>query len=381
MRIGINARLFVKGKMDGIAWYAYEIVRRLVKGHPEHEFVFFHDRPCLEEFIFGPNVRTVVLSPKARHPVLWFWFFEISLKKALRKESIDVFFSPDGFICLHSPVRTVDIIHDINFEHFPNFLRFSHRLYYRHFFPKFAQKADSLATVSAFCRQDISQTYRIPEQKIKVIGNAAAEDFFPIGQEEAEAVRRQWTYGRPFFVFVGTINPRKNILNQLKAYNSFRQRGHDAVLLFAGSKRHWTHAMEQCRRSLEFAGDIVFTDYIPTVELNRILASAAALLYVSSFEGFGVPILEAFATRTPVITSRTTAMPEVAGDAALLTDPTDIQSITDAMELVFTHPEKARELVRKGEERLSLFSWDQSAEKLWELLENGEKPEAGHARQ
>lgn len=369
MRIGINARLFVKGKMDGIAWYTYEIVRRMVKGHPEHEFVFFHDRPCLEEFVFGPNVRTVALSPQARHPLLWCWFFEVSLKKALRKENIDVFFSPDGFLCLHSPVRTVNIIHDINFEHFPNFLRLSHRLYYRHYFPKFAKKADTLATVSEFCRQDIAQTYHIPKEKIKVIGNAAAEDFFPVSREEADSIRKAWTGGRPFFVFVGTINARKNIINQLKAYDSFRKRGHDAVLLFAGSRRHWTRAMEQCRRHMDFSEDVVFTDYIPTSELNRILASAAGLLYVSSFEGFGVPILEAFATHTPVITAKTTAMPEVAGDAALLVDPQDIPGIAAAMESLFTCPEKVQELVRKGEERLSLFSWDQSAAKLWELLQ------------
>ena len=370
MRIGINTRLFVKGKMDGIAWFAYEVVRRIVRDHPEHEFVFFFDRPYPEEYLFGENVRPVILHPQARHPLLWWCFFEASLRKALAREKIDVFFSPDGFVCLHTPVRTVNIIHDINFEHYPKFLRFSHRLYYRHFFPRFARKSDMLATVSEFCRSDIAKTYGVSMDKIKVIGNAAAEDFFPITGEEAEAVRKKWSGNRPYFVFVGTINPRKPIPNQLKAYDDFRRRGHDAVLLFAGSKKQWNHEMETCLHQMEYSKDVIFTDYLPTETLNRILSAATALLYVSAFEGFGVPILEAFATRTPVITSDTSAMPEVAGEAALLVSPTDIQGITDAMETIFTQKEKVDELVAKGEEQLARFSWERSAELVWEAICN-----------
>ena len=368
MRIGINTRLFIKGKMDGIAWYAYEIVRRLVKNHPEHEFVFFFDRPYKEEFIFGKNVTPVILHPQARHPLLWWWWFEISLRKALAKERIDVFFSPDGFVCLHTGVRTVNIIHDINFEHFPKFLPISHRLYYRSFFPMFAKKTDTLATVSEFCRNDIAQIYGVNADKIRVIGNAAAEDFFPVTEEEAASVRQQWTGGRPYFVFVGTINPRKNIPNQLRAYEEFRQRGHDAALLFAGSRRHWSHEMEQCLQRMHFSKDVAFTEYIPTATLNSILSAASALLYVSSFEGFGVPILEAFATNTPVITSNTSAMPEVAGDAAILVSPEDVHGIANAMEKIFTRKDVANSLIEMGTKRLTHFSWSRSAELLWDAL-------------
>ena len=368
MRIGINTRLFVKDKMDGIAWYAYEVVRRIVRNHPEHDFVFFFDRTFDKEFVFEKNVRPVILHPQARHPLLWCWWFGISLRKALKREKIDVLFSPDGFICLHTQVRTVNIIHDINFEHFPKFLPLSHRCYYRHFFPMFAQKADVLATVSAFCRDDIARTYGVPREGIKVIGNAAAEDFFPLSEKENATVRKQWTGGRPYFVFVGTTNPRKNIPNQLMAYEAFRQRGHDAMLLFAGSKKYWNREMEHCLRQMHFSNDVIFTGYIPTKTLNSILSAAEALLYVSSFEGFGVPILEAFATHTPVITADVTAMPEVAGDAALLVPPHDILRITDALEELFVKKEKAQTLVQKGSERLNRFSWEQSAELIWEAI-------------
>lgn len=368
MRIGVNTRLLVKGKMDGIAWYAYETIRRMISAHPEHEFVCFFDRPYPEEYVFGSNVRPVILHPQARHPLLWYCFFEHSLKKALKKERIDVFFSPDGFLCLHTDVPTLNIIHDINFEHFPEYLRFSHRMFYRKYFPKYARRADMLATVSAFCRQDIALTYRIPAEKIKVAGNAAAEDFFPIPEDEAQKVRLQWTGGRPYFVFIGTANPRKNIPNQLKAYDAFRAEGNEAAFVFVGSRKYWSHEMDHCLQNLRFKEDILFTGYVPTAELNRILSAAVALMYVSSFEGFGVPILEAFATDTPVITANITAMPEVAGDAALTVDPQQVDKITQAMKEIFGHPDKANILVAKGRERLSLFSWEQSADRLWEML-------------
>ena len=369
MRIGVNTRLFVKGKMDGIAWYAYEVLRRMVMSHPEHEFVFFFDRPYLEEFVFEKNVKPVVLHPQARHPLLWRYFFEVSLKRALVREKVDLFFSPEGFVCLSSKVPTVNIIHDINFEHFPEFLQKSHRRYYQKYFPLYAQRSDTLTTVSEFCKQDIAETYQLPADKIEVAGNAAAEDFFPLSEAERQAVRNEWTEGKPFFVFVGTINRRKNVIHQLMAYDDFREAGHEAKFVFVGSKKHWNSEMGHCLQNMRHASDVVFTNYISTTDLNRILASACALMYVSSFEGFGVPILEAFAAETPVITASVTAMPEVAGDAALLVHPDDVPGISAAMQRVFTDMELRGRLVEKGRLRQRSFSWDSTADILWRIIE------------
>lgn len=370
MRIGVNTRLFIKGKMDGIAWYAYEILRRMVKDHPEHEFVFFFDRHYLDEFVFEKNVRPVILHPQARHPVLWYFYFETSLKRALKREKIDLFFSPEGFVCLGSKVPTVNIIHDINFEHFPEFLQKSHRLYYQKFFPRYAQRSDALITVSEFCKRDIAETYHISANKISVAGNAAAEDFYPLSDSEKQAVRDKWTGGAPYFVFVGTINKRKNIINQLKAYENFRKKGNDAKFVFVGSKKHWDSEMEHCLQTLSYASDIIFTNYISTTDLNKILASACALMYVSSFEGFGVPILEAFASETPVITSNVTAMPEVAGDAAIMVNPNDVESICNSMHELFNNKTLRDQLITRGKSQHQNFSWEHTTNTLWNIIEN-----------
>ncbi|MBO4402823.1 MAG: glycosyltransferase family 4 protein, partial [Bacteroidales bacterium] len=290
-------------------------------------------------------------------------------KRALVREKVDLFFSPEGFVCLSSKIPTVNIIHDINFEHFPEFLQKSHRRYYQKYFPQYAQHSDALITVSEFCKRDIAETYHLPEDKIRVAGNAAAEDFFPLSESEKREVREKWTGGKPYFVFVGTINKRKNIISQLKAYNVFRERGNEAAFVFVGSKKHWDAEMEHCLNSLPYSSDIMFTNYISTTDLNRILASACALMYVSSFEGFGVPILEAFAAETPVITASVTAMPEVAGDAALLVHPDDVPGISAAMQRVFTDMELRGRLVEKGRLRQRSFSWDSTADILWRIIE------------
>ena len=370
MRIGINTRLLVKDKMDGIAWFSYEIIKRMVVNHPEHEFVFFFDRPYPKEFVFAANVKPVIVYPPARHPFLWFLFFEVGIRRALKKEKIDVFFSPDGWMCLGSKVKTLLVMHDLNFVHYPHFDGFWTRIYYRIFFPRFARKAAKIGTVSHYSKNDIATCYQIDPNKICVAYNGAAEDFFEISQTEKEAIRNEISQGFPYFVFVGTASKRKNVARILQAFETFRNDGHYAKLVFAGRKKYWDKEMKSVYQNMKYQNDIVFTGYISTEQLNKILSSACALLYPSIFEGFGIPIVEAFACGVPVITSNTSSMPEVAGDAALLVDPTQMEDIYKAMVKIYIHPDFAKELVNKGKEQLQVFSWDKSANDLWNEIEN-----------
>ena len=141
MRIGINTRFLLPHKMEGFGWYTYEVVKRLVENHPEHEFIFFFDRPYDSNFIFGENVTPVVLFPQARHPFLFYWWFEFSIPKALKEHKCDLFFSPDGYLSLKTSVPQIGVIHDINFEHNPKDLKWLMRKYYQRYFPKFAKKS------------------------------------------------------------------------------------------------------------------------------------------------------------------------------------------------------------------------------------------------
>lgn len=369
MRIGVNTRLFVKGKMDGIAWFSYEIIKRMVAAHPEHEFVFFFDRQYEKEFVFADNVKPVVVHPPARHPFLWFLFFEIGIKRALKKEKIDVFFSPDGWMSLGSKVKTLIVIHDLNFVHYPHFDGFWTRIYYRIFFPRFAKKAAKIGTVSHYSKQDIEKCYHIDSQKICVAYNGVAEDFFEISETEKEAVRNEITQGVPYFVFVGTVSKRKNAARILQAFEAFRKDENQAKLVFAGRKKYWDKEMESIFQNMPYKNDIVFTDFISTEQLNNILSSACALLYPSIYEGFGIPIVEAFACGVPVITSNTSSMPEVGGDAVMLVNPLSVEEITLAMKSIFYDDNLHKRLILSGKEQLKRFSWDKSASDLWNEIE------------
>ena len=155
--------------MEGFGWYTYEIVKRMVEKHPEHTFLFFFDRPYEQQFIFAENVEPIVLSPAARHPFLFVWWFEVAVASALKKHKADVFFSPDGYLSLRTTIPQVAVIHDLNFEHYPKDVPWLVRKYYNYFFPRFARKAAHIITVSETSKQDIIQQYSIAPSRISAV--------------------------------------------------------------------------------------------------------------------------------------------------------------------------------------------------------------------
>ena len=144
MRIAVNTRFLIKDKLEGIGWFTYETMRRITENHPEHQFYFLFDRKPDSHFIFSQNIIPIVLSPQARHPLLWYIWFEISVKRFLKTNNIDLFVSPDGFIPLRSKTPSLGVIHDINFHHSPTGIPLLTRYYYKYFFPRFAKKLQAL---------------------------------------------------------------------------------------------------------------------------------------------------------------------------------------------------------------------------------------------
>jgi glycosyltransferase involved in cell wall biosynthesis len=310
----------------------------------------------------------VVVYPQARHPFLWFLFFEIGIKKALSREKIDLFISPDGWTCLSTNVKTINVIHDLNFEHYPSFISPLTLKYYTCFFPRFAKKADRLITVSQFSKNDIVKLYHIYEEKINIVYNAASDDFFEVNEQTKLATIQQLTDGVPYFVFVGSAHKRKNVERIMQAFDQFREKYADFKFVFAGSNKYWDKDIKNTYNQLRYKSDIVFTGYLSTEEMNKVVSSALALVYPSLFEGFGVPIVEGFAAHVPVITSNVTSMPEVAGNAALLVNPLSVTEIANAMEKIATDETLRKKLIQLGTERNRNFSWDKSAQQFWNVI-------------
>jgi glycosyltransferase involved in cell wall biosynthesis len=368
MKIAVNTRLLLKDRIDGIARFSYESLKRITTQHPEHRFYFLFDRPYDSSFLFSDNITPVVLFPQARHPLLFIWWFEMSVKRALNKIKPDVFLSPDGYLSLSSDVPSVPVIHDLNFKHFPEALPAHIAWYYNYFFPRFARKAARIATVSEFSRKDISESYGISPEKIDVVYNGASGIFQPVDPQKKNEVRKKYTSGCSYFIFVGSIHPRKNIATLLRAFDLFRESGKSPQkLVIAGQKMWWTKEIDSAYSLMKYKDDVLFTGSVSSEVLQDLLGSSEALVMPSLFEGFGIPLLEAFACQVPVITSYTSAMPEVSGDAALLVNPGSADSIKEAM-LKITSQETAGELIKLGIQRSRQFSWQKTADLLWGSL-------------
>lgn len=364
--IAVNTRFLIKNKLEGIGLFTAEALKRMVKKHPEVDFYFLFDRAYDPEFVFADNVKPVVLFPPARHPFLWFWWFEISVARWLTRHKPELFLSTDGYACLNTHVPQVLVMHDLAFEHFPEQVPFIYSKYYRYYMPRFAAKATRIATVSEYSKSDIIKQYGISADKIDVVYNGSKEVYHPVSEDVKAAVKARLTNGADYFIYVGSIHPRKNIKRLLLAFEQFKKlTGSNHKLVIVGRKAWDYNDVDETLAGMQHKGDVIFTGHLPPAELADVLASAFAMLYVSLFEGFGIPIIEAMNCDVPVITSNTTSMPEAAGDAALLVNPEAVDEIAAAMKTLVEKPALRNSLIEKGKKQREKFSWELTAEKLW----------------
>ncbi len=369
MKIAVNTRLLIKNKLEGIGWFTYESLKRIVRDHPEHDFYFIFDRPYDPSFIFGKNVHPIVISPQARHPILFYIWFEFSIPRLLKKIKPDIFISPDAFYSLKSSCKGLLVIHDLNFEHYPENLPWLVRKYYRYFTPLFSKKASRIATVSTFSKNDIVSQYGIEASKIDVVFNGANSSFKAVSKAMQRKTKAQYSKDKDYFIFIGALSLRKNLVNLFKAFDIYKSSlGNDNKLLVVGEKMWWSGPIRDAYEQMHYKNDVIFTGRLEPDELQKVMGSALALTYVSYFEGFGIPIIEAFNSEIPVITANVTSMPEIAADAALLVDPYNANSIAEAMKEITNNPEKVAELIARGRQRKNDFSWDKTASNLWESI-------------
>jgi glycosyltransferase involved in cell wall biosynthesis len=368
-RVVINTRLLLKDRLEGIGVFGHEVLSRMTQAHPEVEFHFLFDRPFDPMFIYGKNVTGHVLSPQARHPFLYYLWLEWAVKRKLDQLKPDLFLSIDGLLSLRSGVKQLAVMHDINFEHQPEHLPWLTGRYYRYYFPRFAKKASRLATVSEFSKKDICQTYGIREEKVDLVFNGASESFRPLTGEDRKNTKEELTQGAPYLIYVGALQPRKNIGRMMKAFDAYIAT-HDTELklLITGEKKWWSSEQERIFESLKHKDAIKFTGRLSQQDLVNALGASEGLIYVSTFEGFGIPILEAMQVDVPVLTSRVSAMPEVGGDAVVYCDPFDVESISQGIHEIMNH-EKREGLIEKGRIQRSRFSWEKSAALLWQSIE------------
>lgn len=369
MRIAVNTRLLLKGKLEGIGWFTFETLIRMTKNHPEHEFIFIFDRPYDPDYIFSDNITPVVIGPQARHPLLFYIWFDFQIPKVLKKYKADLFLSPDGYLSLRTQVPQLAVIHDINFVHRPDDLPWLIAKYYNYFFPKFARIAKRIATVSFYSKEDIARSFKIDYDKIDVVYDGINQIFEPLLEKEKKKIRKKYTDGTEYFLFVGALHPRKNVSGLLQAFDAFKgETTNNIKLMIVGGEMHKTGDIFETYENMRFKNDVIFTGRVSTDELHDIFGAALALTFVPFFEGFGIPVVEAMSAGVPVICSNTTSIPEVGGNAVVYADPMKIDQITDAMIKLANDKELRKNLIEKGFEQKNKFSWDETANLLWQSV-------------
>lgn len=371
IKIAINTRMLLKDKLDGTGWFAYQTLKRITQAHPEVEFVFLFDRKFSQEFVFSKNITPLVVWPPTRHAFLNYIWFQISVKLLLNKLKPDLFLSPDGLLPLGAICKQLAVIHDINFKHRPKDMKFWTEKFFNHYFPKYAKAATRIVAVSQYTKQDLTKEYHADPNKIDVVYNAADEGFTPITEERKQQTRQKFAQGNDYFIFVGSISPRKNITRLLAAFELFKKESNSKIKMVIAGALFWGKAeVDETLNKMKFKNDVIFTGRINDSELKLLMASAFCLTYTPYFEGFGVPLVEAMQSEIPIISANVTSMPEIAGEAALYVDPFKVEEIKNAMLKIVSDNSLRHDLIKKGKIQSQKFSWDKSADQLWQSIKN-----------
>lgn len=317
--------------------------------------------------IMGEHVPTpVVISnpwPATRN-LLWHFFL---LKKLNKKvDSLDIVFDPSQFIHPVGKLKIplVYVVHDVSFINYPECHRRGKKTLFKLFFKDTLQKADCIVCDSHYTENELQKNFPVNHDKISVIYGAADECFRPISNElELERVRQKYKLPQDFLLYVGAIEPRKNLDQLLQAYHLLGDR--IPFPLYIGGKVGWRSAsLFKLHQSLGLKDRVNFLGYVPDEDLPSLYNLATAFIFISKDEGFGLPPLEAMQCGTPVVISNAGSLPEIAGDAALIIDPDDPQAIGETLEKICKDKTLQNGLKEKGLKRSAEFSWGITAREL-----------------
>ena len=377
MLIGIDASRATAARRTGTEVYSLHLIRALLARGAGHRFrLYFNQAPASGLFPVTADSRVMPF------PRLW---THLRLSREMYSLPPDVLFVPSHVLPLIHPPRCVVTVHDLGFHYYPQAHTLCQNAYLRWSTRFNARTAKRILADSEATRQDLMRYYATPEERIVVVYPGRDETLAPVEDPQVlTELRARYGLRAPYFLYIGTLHPRKNLVRLIDAFAALTSAGRVQVqaadgaadeaigpqLVLAGQKGWLYEEIFGRVRKLGLEKHVVLTGYVPDVDLPALLSGALAFAFPSLYEGFGFPVLEAMACGTPVVCSNVSSLPEVAGDAALQVDPLDTDALAEAMHQVATDDALRKVLIERGFAQVQRFSWQRSASQVLDVLED-----------
>ena len=370
MRICVDASPAVHHRA-GFGRYAQELIGALLAVDQNNQYVAFYNQPA-EAQVDPPLDRiphlTTNLSAKPwRMSALVAHVARIPQERLF--PDVDIFHATDNVLPRFLRVRSVFALQDLTFRLYPDTHKPLNRWYLAMMMPRFLEAADAVVAISECTKKDAVRLYGLDEARIRVIHAGVNPRFRTSLPEATTPTLQKYRLSGGFILFVGTIEPRKNLTSLLEAYRALKNEGIGRKLVIAGRKGWSYQGFFRRLRELGLEGDVILPGFVPDEELPALYGAADLFVYPSLYEGFGLPLLEAMACGVPVIASNSSSLPEVAGEAALLVDPISVQALVGAMRRVLDDRGLREEMRERGLQRARRFTWEEAARRTVEVYE------------
>lgn len=381
LKIGIDVRCLIDGKITGVEEYTINLLKNLFEIDQRNKYILFTNsfrkpKGSLEVFAKYKNVK--VRNFGIPNKILNFFFWYLGWPHADKMiGGADIFFMPNiNFIGLSKKTKLVLTMHDISFEHMPEMFSWKRRLWHSFINPrKLCRRADSIIAVSDSTKNDVIRNYKIHQDRVRRIYSGVSEEYVQLDRNDRNLVEVKEKYKLPFkfILFLGTIEPRKNIISLVQAFDKLKDLnlpGNEKLKLVVVGSRGWKFEKTiSAMKNAKHTDDIIFINSIPSKDKNAIYNLASVFVYPSFLEGFGFPVLEAMKCSVPVIASNTSSIPEVIGNEGILIDPEKPDEILVALRNLLTDRNLQEHFKEHGQRRTFMFSWRNTAREFLNRLE------------
>jgi glycosyltransferase involved in cell wall biosynthesis len=368
MIIAVNTKFLSNDRREGIGYFAETVFNILARQYPQHQFYFLSDQPIHNAFNFPENVHPLVVSPLARSPLRWRYWYDLKVPLTLRKLKADAFVSLDGICSLTTKVPQCLLVPDLGFLTHPEAYQKSHYQFYKKHTPGFLKKANALIAVSQAEKIDIINEYHVDSQKLTVVGPAARQGYHPVSFEQQAVVKEKYAQGREYFIGVDVAGS-KNLLNLLKAFSFFKKRQRSGMkLLLVTRGEGKMQEFLQLLKTYKYREDVVVINEAEEEEVIQLLASAYALVHLSSLGILGTSLLDAMTCGVPVLSSNKAWEQELGEDAAVYFRADDHADIADKLMLIYKDEDLRKSIIEKGRMVAGKYSWQQAAGLIWEAI-------------